>query len=844
MAEASDLDDRTLLEILQLFGDLQQGDSRAEPEEPKRRLLVAAIDFGTTFSGYAFSFTSSKDEIFMNKNWGSESGFQLHKTETSVLLNPNREFVAFGSEASKAYTELDESDAKKHYYFHRFKMKLHTEKTLSQDTTVEDVNGKKLPALDIFAHAIRYLKDHMLEAIKLTVSADDVTLRNDDIRWVLTVPAIWDDRAKQFMRQAAYKAGIASDSNEGQLMIALEPEAAGIFCRCDKTQQKFVDIKPGDRYMIVDCGGGTVDITVYETGEDCKVKEVTTASGGDWGGTKVDEEFLKLLDDIFEGCGLAIVKGAVMFGHNPSSIAARKSKYTYGTGVCVPFDPEHHPDRLKERIDGQLVAVGEVSEHVFSPASMFQPAMGIEIFRTEEQEVHYCDDEGVTSCGHVIVALPPPIPGLTRAVRATLTFAETEIKVDAFAVGSDDIIVNKNWGANAGFQSYKSPTSVLLSPVGELWLSVLKQDLDRSVYLTAKNGRTLPAVDVFSHALRYLKQHMMDAIAEVSQSMQIREEDIRWVITVPAIWNDAAKQFMREAAYDADIVSRANPQQLVIALEPESASLFCRELPVNQFAGERGGDGSDMLNMAPGTRYMVVDCGGGTVDITVHEVRPDNRVKEVYAATGGAWGGTQVDEQFVALTEEVFDKSFIDDYRSSYPSEWQQWIDSFETKKRSTNSESGSVNFPIHYHFNDFHKREKGGDVKECVDNCGVEGGGEMRELFKDVIDDILDHVETLMNKERTAKKHIFYPSHPDQTKAAINVYGSYDKDVHVTSAPGVEKLGYTALDMPDTTGGVGRQIEITFYFGDTEIEVDAVDVTTGSKANVEVNFLDDDIRL
>ena len=76
---------------------------------------------------------------------------------------------------------------------------------MSKDTTtIEDVNGKKLPALDIFAHAMRYLKDHMLKAIKKTVSAEK-TLKDDDICWVLTVPAIWDDGAKQFMRLAAYQ---------------------------------------------------------------------------------------------------------------------------------------------------------------------------------------------------------------------------------------------------------------------------------------------------------------------------------------------------------------------------------------------------------------------------------------------------------------------------------------------------------------------------------------------------------------------------------------------------------------------------------------------------------------
>ena len=45
------------------------------------------------------------------------------------------------------------------------------------------------------------------------------------------------------------------------------------------------------------------------------------------------------------------------------------------------------------------------------------------------------------------------------------------------------------------------------------------------------------------------------------------------------------------------------------------------------------------LVLERGTRYIVVDCGGGTVDITVHEL--DNKMgtlKELYKATGGPYG--------------------------------------------------------------------------------------------------------------------------------------------------------------------------------------------------------------
>ena len=35
----------------------------------------------------------------------------------------------------------------------------------------------------------------------------------------------------------------------------------------------------------------------------------------------------------------------------------------------------------------------------------------------------------------------------------------------------------------------------------------------------------------------------------INQGTRFVNEDVRWVITVPAIWKQSAKQFMREAAY-------------------------------------------------------------------------------------------------------------------------------------------------------------------------------------------------------------------------------------------------------------------------------------------------------
>lgn len=53
--------------------------------------------------------------------------------------------------------------------------------------------------MDVFTHSIRYLKDQLLQDLCLY----ELSSRVDDITFVLTVPAMWDDTAKMFMREAA-----------------------------------------------------------------------------------------------------------------------------------------------------------------------------------------------------------------------------------------------------------------------------------------------------------------------------------------------------------------------------------------------------------------------------------------------------------------------------------------------------------------------------------------------------------------------------------------------------------------------------------------------------------------
>ena len=66
---------------------------------------------------------------------------------------------------------------------------------------LEDITGKALSAVDVFTLSIKALVDHLLSIS----NKQGKLIHNDEIQWILTVPAIWTDTAKQFMRTSAEK---------------------------------------------------------------------------------------------------------------------------------------------------------------------------------------------------------------------------------------------------------------------------------------------------------------------------------------------------------------------------------------------------------------------------------------------------------------------------------------------------------------------------------------------------------------------------------------------------------------------------------------------------------------
>ncbi|XP_067833369.1 LOW QUALITY PROTEIN: heat shock 70 kDa protein 12B, partial [Heptranchias perlo] len=392
-------------------------------------------------------------------------------------------------------------------------------------------------------------------------------------------------------------------------------------------------------------------------------------------------------------------------------------------------------------------------------------------------------------------------------------------------------VVSRRWeGGDPGVANQKTPTCLLLTPDGSFhslgytardsyhdldpeeardWLYFEKFkmrihstcDLTMETELEAVNGKSMKALDVFAHALRYFRKHALKELND-QFSMALDSDDIRWVITVPAIWKQPAKQFMREAAYLAGLASPDYPEQLLIALEPEAASIYCRKLHLHQLidlsskeitngygpdypinssfrqAREQlrrsrqsrtflmeTGVGDLWAEMDTGDRYIVADCGGGTVDLTVHQIeQPQGTLKELYKASGGPYGAVGVDIAFEKICWQIFGADYIECFKVKRPAAWVDLMIAFEARKRTASPKRvNPLNISLPFSFIDFYKKYKGQSVETALKKNSSKVArwspqGMLRmspetiaDLFQPTVKQVVSHIEVLMKKPEVA---------------------------------------------------------------------------------------------
>ena len=179
----------------------------------KQTKVAAAIDFGTSCSGYAYAFRD--DQRIVGRYQWDKQPFSYIKTLTQSLYNAEGSLEAWGYGALSRFASLKQSkQAKAYSFFPTFKMALRESNKRTVDGPVALAhNGQEFPVVDLIADYLRELSSLLKQELQ---NATSKQLKDHEIFWCLSVPAIWKEDEKSLMRVAAIQAGLISEDLEDQ----------------------------------------------------------------------------------------------------------------------------------------------------------------------------------------------------------------------------------------------------------------------------------------------------------------------------------------------------------------------------------------------------------------------------------------------------------------------------------------------------------------------------------------------------------------------------------------------------------------------------------------------------
>ncbi|KJK67278.1 Hsp70 protein [Aspergillus parasiticus SU-1] len=257
--------------------------------------IVVGLDFGTTFSGIAWAFEGSVDELEVISAWPGGGNRTSVKVPSVISYDGQRTYWGY---QVRPFTEafrgvkllLDENQETKY-----------TPSLASKALLVKH----KTNAVQVMADYLKYLVEYAKSVLQRRFG---IPAKDMDLRFTLTVPAVWSDTAKDRTMNAAIKANIRPQD----VTLVSEPEAAALYTLRSIQGNS---ISKNDVFIVCDAGGGTVvglllichnngakykqDLISYQikTLEPLVLVEVTEGTGRICGSMLLDQRFEELLRD-------------------------------------------------------------------------------------------------------------------------------------------------------------------------------------------------------------------------------------------------------------------------------------------------------------------------------------------------------------------------------------------------------------------------------------------------------------------------------------------------------------------------------------------------------------------
>lgn len=173
--------------------------------------------------------------------------------------------------------------------------------------------------------------------------------------------------------------------------------------------------------------------------------------------------------------------------------------------------------------------------------------------------------------------------------------------------------------------------------------------------------------------LSVLGAEIMQTLANHLGSELIKDYELKYVLTVPAIWSERATQRTKRAFQDA--MGLRGTKDITMVSEPEAAAIYELQQMETQIVNE-------------GECIMILDAGGGTVDLISYVIRQRHPlvVDEAVPGSGDVCGGATVTDRFRNwLVSKIGDVEFFDDDMLT------EAVDAFETRVSDLHLEIGPI---------------------------------------------------------------------------------------------------------------------------------------------------------
>ena len=252
----------------------------------------AVIDLGTYGTGYASSMPEEDNVVLTTKYPHQPPSHNYCKQPSAVVYkrlcpSPSSrsdwKFIGTGFYSEVALRGLTKDERDQYVLIKHPKLIL-----AEEPRRVKSPPG--LSAEDVLTDWISALAGPAIAAFK-TQWGSYPGFSPNSIHWTFTVPASWSHHAKSTIRAAAYAAHLIPTLNSPSLSLYCEPEAAALNVLCENNMR----LTTGDRVLVIDAGGGTVDVYIGEVvkqkdGERA-LKEVVPCNAVLAGGSFLDAHF-------------------------------------------------------------------------------------------------------------------------------------------------------------------------------------------------------------------------------------------------------------------------------------------------------------------------------------------------------------------------------------------------------------------------------------------------------------------------------------------------------------------------------------------------------------------------